>query len=170
MIMEPEGRPEPWRLRSEALLTALRRARDHVDRYYAEPLELNDLARVAGYSRFHFAREFRAAFGETPARYLTRRRIERAAELLRWANLTVTEVCHLVGFSSLGSFSTAFTEFLGTSPARFQAEAHRTGRPPIPGCYVLMSGMPTRRASSEKPPVDDQRDTEGMINPKGARP
>ena len=74
---------------------------------------------------------------------------------MRWANLSVTEVCHLVGFSSLGSFSSAFTEFLGTSPTRFQAEAHRSERPPIPGCYVLMSGMPTRRASSEKPAVDD---------------
>lgn len=143
--------PKPWLLRSKAQLTALRRARDHVDRHYAEPLELDDLARVAGYSRFHFAREFRAVYGETPVRYLTRRRIERAAELLRWVNLTVTEVCHLVGFSSLGSFSSAFSEFLGTSPSQFQAETHRNGRPPVPGCYVLMFGVPTRRAISEKP-------------------
>ena len=142
---------EPWRLRDAAQLAALRRARDLVDRHYAEPLDLDDLAAAAGYSRFHFARAFRAAYGETPVRYLTRRRIERAAELLRWVNLSVTEVCHLVGFSSLGSFSSAFTDFVGTSPARFQAEAHRTGRPPIPGCYVLMYGQPHRRASSEKP-------------------
>lgn len=142
---------EPWRLRDAAQLAALRRARDLVDRLYAEPLDLDDLAAAASYSRFHFARAFRAAYGETPVRYLTRRRIERAAELLRWVNLTVTEVCHLVGFSSLGSFSSAFSEILGTSPARFQADAHRTGRPPIPGCYVLMSGPPARRASSEKP-------------------
>ncbi|MGH3385835.1 MAG: helix-turn-helix transcriptional regulator [Nocardioidaceae bacterium] len=144
--MPSDSGPEPWRLRSEALLAALRRARDLVDRHYAEPLDLDDLARAAGYSRFHFARAFRTVYGETPGRYLTRRRIERAAELLRWANLTVTEVCQLVGFSSLGSFSTAFRDFLGTSPAQFQRDAHRSGPPPIPGCYVLMFGVPAARA------------------------
>src|SRR5690349_4239395 len=93
------------------------------------------LAARAGYSRYHFARTFRAAYGDTPGRYLTRRRVERAQELLRTANLTVTEVCHLVGFTSLGSFSARFKELVGTSPSEFQ---RRGGRPPIPGCFVLM--------------------------------
>ncbi len=76
-----------------------------MDRCYAEPLSLDEVAQRAGYSRYHFLREFRAAYGETPRAYLTRRRIERAKDLLRSANLTVTEICHMVGFSSLGSFS-----------------------------------------------------------------
>ncbi len=90
------------------LLPALRRARDLIDREYAEPLDLDAMAREAGYSRFHFARGFAAAYGETPRAYLTRRRIERAKTLLRTANLSVTEVCFLVGFASLGSFSSRF--------------------------------------------------------------
>src|ERR1700679_2636602 len=91
------------------LLPHLRRAHDHIDRHYASPLDLDQLARVAGVSKYHFARSFEAAYRLTPIRYLTRRRIERAQDLLRHANLTVTEICYLVGFSSLGSFSTRFT-------------------------------------------------------------
>ncbi|NED95267.1 helix-turn-helix transcriptional regulator [Phytoactinopolyspora alkaliphila] len=137
-------------------LVAVRRARDLIDRHYAEPLDLDRLAQAAGYSRYHFVRAFRAAYGETPGRYLTRRRIERAQELLRSANLTVTEVCHVVGFSSLGSFSSLFTEFAGVSPSRFQRAAHqRGGPPPIPGCYVLMWGVPRKSAITEKPPSAD---------------
>jgi AraC-like DNA-binding protein len=92
---------------SRALFTlaALRRARDLIDRDYADPLDLDALAREAGYSKYHFARAFAAAYGEVPRAYLTRRRIERAKELLRAANLSVTEVCLAVGFESLGSFS-----------------------------------------------------------------
>jgi transcriptional regulator GlxA family with amidase domain len=82
----------------------LRRAKDLMDREYASPLGIDDLAKAAGWSRYHFVRSFRAAYGETPGRYLTMRRIERAKDLLRSANLTVTEICMLVGFSSLGSF------------------------------------------------------------------
>ncbi len=92
-----------------SLLPHLRRAHDHIDRHYAEPLDLDQLASVAGISKFHFVRSFEAAYGLTPARYLTRRRIERAQDLLRGANLTVTEICVLVGFTSLGSFSSRFT-------------------------------------------------------------
>ena len=84
---------------SGALLPHLRRARDHIDRRYAAELDLAGLAAVAGVSKFHFARSFEAAYGETPIRYLTRRRIERAQDLLRSANLTVTEICMAVGFS-----------------------------------------------------------------------
>ncbi|MCW3043116.1 MAG: AraC family transcriptional regulator, partial [Actinobacteria bacterium] len=87
-----------------------------MDRHYAEPLSLDQVARQAGYSRSHFLRAFRDAYGETPRAYLTRRRIERARDLLRSANLTVTEICHIVGFSSLGSFSARFTELVGCSP------------------------------------------------------
>jgi AraC-like DNA-binding protein len=123
-----------------AILTfaAVRRARDLIDSRYAEPLDLDTIAKEAGYSRYHVVRAFRAAYGESPGRYLTRRRIERAQDLLRSVNLTVTEVCHLVGFTSLGSFSARFRELSGVSPSQFQRDAHRRGPPPIPGCFVLM--------------------------------
>jgi transcriptional regulator GlxA family with amidase domain len=104
-----------------------------MDRRFAEPLDLDPLAAQAGFSKFHFARAFRDAYGETPANYLTRRRVERAKDLLRSANLTVTEVCMLVGFSSLGSFSSRFSELVGLSPRAFQrAAAARGGPSPIP--------------------------------------
>ena len=125
------------------LLPALRRARDLIDRDYAEPLDLDAMAREAGYSRFHFARAFGAAYGETPRAYLTRRRIERAKTLLRTANLSVTEICFLVGFSSLGSFSARFRALVGRSPSEYRDESvSRTGVPPIPGCVVLMWTRP----------------------------
>jgi transcriptional regulator GlxA family with amidase domain len=101
---------------ASALLPHLRRAKDLADRQYAEPLDLDTLAAPAHVSRFHFNRSFAAAYGETPMRYVTRRRIERAQDLLRVANLSVTEICMLVGFSSLGSFSTTFGELVGESP------------------------------------------------------
>jgi AraC-like DNA-binding protein len=125
------------------LLPALRRARDLIDRDYAEPLDLDAMAGEAGYSRFHFARAFRTAYGETPHAYLTRRRIERAKTLLRSANLSVTEICLLVGFSSLGSFSARFRQLVGQSPSEYRDDAiARTGVPPIPGCVVLMWTRP----------------------------
>jgi AraC-like DNA-binding protein len=125
------------------LLPALRRARDLIDREYAEPLDLDAMAGEAGYSRFHFARAFTAAYGETPRTYLTRRRIERAKTLLRTANLSVTEICLLVGFSSLGSFSARFRQLVGRSPSAYRADAvERGGVPPIPGCVVLMWTRP----------------------------
>jgi AraC-like DNA-binding protein len=125
------------------LLPALRRARDLIDRDYAEALDLDAMAAEAGYSRFHFARAFRSAYGETPRTYLTRRRVERAKMLLRTANLTVTEICFLVGFASLGSFSSRFRELVGQSPTGYRDEAvGRAGAPPIPGCIVLMWTRP----------------------------
>jgi AraC-like DNA-binding protein len=125
------------------VLPALRRARDLIDREYAAPLDLDAMAREAGYSRFHFARAFTAAYGETPRAYLTRRRIERAKTLLRTANLSVTEICLLVGFASLGSFSARFRELVGRSPSDYRDEAvARAGVPPIPGCVVLMWTRP----------------------------
>jgi AraC-like DNA-binding protein len=119
-------------------VASLRSARDLIDLHFAEPLDLDRMAAEAGFSKFHFARSFKDAYGETPANYLTRRRVERAKDLLRAANLTVTEVCMLVGFSSLGSFSSRFSELVGMSPSEFQkVSAARGGPPPIPGCFLL---------------------------------
>ena len=81
-----------------------------MDRRFAEPLDLSQVAAHAGFSKFYFVRAFKDAYGETPANYLSRRRVERAKDLLRSANLTVTEVCALVGFASLGSFSSRFAQ------------------------------------------------------------
>jgi AraC-like DNA-binding protein len=120
-------------------LIGLRRARDLIDREFAGQLDLGALAARAGYSRYHFIRAFRAAYGATPGDYLSRRRVERACELLRSASLTVTEVCFLVGFSSLGSFSSRFAGLVGCSPSSYQRRAHQQGGPPpVPGCVVLM--------------------------------
>ena len=124
-----------------------------MDRRYADPLDLDRLAAESGFSKFHFARSFKDAYGETPARYLTRRRVERAKDLLRHANLTVTEVCMVVGFSSLGSFSSRFTELVGMSPSIYQRrQAERGGSPPIPGCFLMDWSRPRPdSAISEKP-------------------
>ncbi|GAA1321776.1 AraC family transcriptional regulator [Pseudonocardia xinjiangensis] len=130
----------------------LRRARDLIDRHYAEPLDLDAMARAAGFSRYHFARGFRAAYGETPGQYLTRRRVERAQDLLRSANLTVTEICYLVGFSSLGSFSARFSELVGASPTAYRTVHAERGAPRVPGCFVMAWGRPgATTASTEKP-------------------
>ena len=134
---------------SSGLLVHLRRARDLADRHYADPLDLTTLARAAGVSRFHFLRSFAAAYGQTPAQYLSHRRIERAQDLLRSTNLTITEVCVLVGFSSLGSFSSRFTALVGVSPSAYQATWAANGSPRIPGCYILMHGLSDRGS----PPV-----------------
>jgi AraC-like DNA-binding protein len=124
-----------------ALLAHLRRARDHIDRNYRQPLDLDGLARVAGVSKYHFARSFEAAYGETPIRYLTRRRIERAQDLLRVANLTVTEVCMAVGFASLGSFSARFSRLVGESPTAYRNRWAARGVPHVPGCFLFMRGV-----------------------------
>jgi len=121
-----------------SLLVHLRRARDHIDRHFAEPLDVDRIAAVAGVSKYHFIRCFRMTYGETPMRYLTRRRLERAQDLLRTANLTVTEICMLVGFSSLGSFSAKFSELVGESPTAYRNRYARAGVPHIPGCYLFM--------------------------------
>lgn len=123
------------------LLPHLRRARDHIDRHYDRDLNLDQLASVAGVSKFHFARCFEAAYGETPIRYLTRRRIERAQDLLRVANLTVTEVCMTVGFASLGSFSARFSRLVGESPTAYRNRWAARGGPHVPGCYLFMRGV-----------------------------
>jgi AraC-like DNA-binding protein len=131
---------------------ALRRVHDHLDRHFADPITLGDLAALVGMSRFHLVRVFRAAYGETPMRYLSRRRIERAQDLLRTANLTVTEICMLVGYSSLGSFSTRFTELVGESPVAYRNRWAATGLPHIPGCYLFMRGVTPQFSRSEAGP------------------
>jgi AraC-like DNA-binding protein len=144
---------------TSSLLPHLRRARDHVDRHFAEPLDVALLARVAGISPSHFVRSFSSAFGETPIRYLTRRRIERAQDLLRHANLTVTEVCTAVGFASLGSFSARFRELVGQTPTAYRDEWAARGGPHVPGCYLFMRGVvdlagtaqPGRSAADRQP-------------------
>lgn len=128
----------------------MRRARDRIDRDYAGDLPISLLAAEAGYSLGQFIRAFEAAYGETPGRYRSRRRVERACELLRSANLTVTEVCMTVGFASLGSFSRRFGEIVGRPPSAYQREAARLGgQAPIPGCFALMwrTGLPASDAT-----------------------
>ena len=137
------------------LLVHLRRARDHIDQHYAEPLDLAAVAAVAGISKFHFQRLFTATYGLSPAAHQSQRRVERAQNLLRATNLTVTEVCHAVGFSSLGSFSSRFTDLVGETPRDFQRRWAATGGPRIPGCFVFMWGLAERRASQEKQPGTD---------------
>lgn len=133
------------------VLVHLRRARDHADRHYADPLDLEQLAAVAGLSKYHFHRLFAATYGRTPAAYLSERRIERAQDLLRATNLTVTEICHAVGFASLGSFSSTFRRIVGVSPSDFQ-QRYADGAPHIPGCFIFMWGLVERSASEEKQP------------------
>jgi AraC-like DNA-binding protein len=133
------------------VLVGLRRARDRIDRHYAEPLDLDALAATAGLSKYHFLRCFARTYGLTPHAYLTERRVERAQDLLRATNLTVTEVCWLVGYSSLGSFSTRFRRLVGASPSEYQERWAAVGPPPIPGCFVLMHGLSDRSAIAEKP-------------------
>ena len=132
----------------------LRLAKDAMDRDWADPeLDLDGVAACAGYSRFHFLRAFKAAYGETPGQYLTHRRIERAEEMLRSADLSVTEICHLVGFSSLGTFSARFKARTGLTPSEYRSTHVGRGAALIPGCYAMLwaGGFPT--AISKKRPA-----------------
>src|SRR5689334_568361 len=103
------------------------RARDTMDRAFARPLDIPALARVAHVSPAHFSRQFRATFGETPHRYLQRRRVERAMELLRETERAVTEICLDVGFNSLGSFGRTFRDVVGESPTGYRARCAADG-------------------------------------------
>ncbi|MET7324444.1 helix-turn-helix transcriptional regulator [Streptomyces sp. NPDC005549] len=124
-------------------LARLRRARDLMDREYAEPLDVPALARVALMSAGHFSRSFRAAYGETPYSYLMTRRIERAMALLRRGDLSVTEVCFAVGCTSLGSFSSRFTELVGESPSAYRERDHSAGAA-VPACVAKVYTRPVR--------------------------
>ncbi|KIZ18047.1 AraC family transcriptional regulator [Streptomyces natalensis ATCC 27448] len=128
-------------------LVRLRRARDVMDRDYAQPLDVPALADVALMSPGHFSRSFRAAFGETPYSYLMTRRVERAKALLRRGDLSVTEVCFAVGCTSLGSFSSRFTELVGESPSAYRARGHGAGAA-IPACVAKIFTRPLRNGPS----------------------
>ena len=124
-------------------LALLRRVRDRIDREYAKPLDVEALARDAHMSAGHFSRQFRLAYGESPYSYLMTRRIERAMALLRRGDMSVTEVCFEVGGSSLGTFSTRFTELVGMSPSAYRSrEAEATAG--MPACVAKQVTRPIR--------------------------
>jgi AraC-like DNA-binding protein len=129
-----------------ANLAHLRRARDLIDREYARPLDVEALARKALMSSAHFSRQFRAAFGETPYSYLMTRRIERAQALLRRGDMTVGEVCVEVGCTSLGSFSSRFTELVGETPTAYRTRDHGALEQ-VPGCIARDLTRPSRKSS-----------------------
>jgi AraC-like DNA-binding protein len=112
--------------------------RDLIDRAYAEQLDVAALAHSASVSQAYFSRSFKSAFGETPHQYLMSRRMERAMALLRAGDLSVTEVCFAVGFSSLGSFSTQFRRFVGDSPSAYRQRDGHAELAKVPSCYVRM--------------------------------
>ncbi|HEY0717034.1 MAG TPA: helix-turn-helix transcriptional regulator, partial [Streptosporangiaceae bacterium] len=124
-------------------LRRLRRARDRMDREYAQPLDVPALARTALMSAGHFSRRFREAYSETRYSYLMTRRIERAKALLRRGDLSVTDVCFAVGCTSLGSFSTRFTELVGEPPSAYRAHHHDEMRP-LPACQTMVLTRPRR--------------------------
>jgi AraC-like DNA-binding protein len=130
-------------------LARLRRIRDRLDREYAQPLDVEALARAEHISAGHLSREFRAAYGESPYSYLMTRRIERAMALLRLGDLTVTDVCFAVGCSSLGTFSTRFTELVGMSPGAYRQAAtdHLVG---LPSCVAKQVTRPIRNREARK--------------------
>jgi AraC-like DNA-binding protein len=129
-------------------LRLLRRARDRMDREYAQPLDVAALARTALMSTAHFARRFREAYGETPYSYLMTRRIERAQALLRRGDMSVTEVCFEVGCTSLGSFSARFTEVVGETPSAYRARDHGELQV-VPGCQAMVLTRPRRHPAQE---------------------
>jgi transcriptional regulator GlxA family with amidase domain len=133
-------------------LAHLRRARDLMDREYAQPLDVPAMARAALMSPAHFSRKFRAAYGETPYSYLMTRRIERAKALLR-QGISVTDTCFAVGCTSLGSFSSRFTEIVGRTPSAYRARDH-SEHEVVPSCVSKVATRPRRqRAGSEKQAV-----------------
>jgi AraC-like DNA-binding protein len=125
-----------------AELTHLRRARDLIDREYAQPLDVPAMARAALMSPSHFSRRFRAVYGEPPLTYLMTRRIERAQMLLR-QGLSVTDTCWSVGCTSLGSFSSRFTELVGETPTQYRARDHRDAES-LPSCVLMIATRPRR--------------------------
>jgi AraC-like DNA-binding protein len=131
-------------------LRRLRRARDRMDREYAEPLDVPALARTAYMSTAHFARRFREAYSETPYSYLMTRRIERAKALLRRGDMSVTDVCFAVGCTSLGSFSARFTELTGETPSSYRARSHEELRG-MSSCQAMVQTRPRKSPSKAAP-------------------
>ncbi len=151
----PLGRPRPRAPSAQHLgnLAWLRRVRDRIDRDYAQPLDVEALARGAHMSAGHLSREFKLAYGESPYSYLMTRRIERAMALLRRGDLSVTKVCFAVGCSSLGTFSTRFTELVGMSPSAYRRQARRASAG-LPPCISKQVARPVRnREASAAPPL-----------------
>jgi len=130
-------------------LVALRRVRDRMDREYAQPLDVESLARGAHMSSGHLSRQFKLAYGESPYAYLMTRRIERAMTLLRRGDLTVTEVCFEVGCQSLGTFSTRFTELVGVPPSVYREQ----GAPFRPGMLPCIAKQVTRPIRNREAPA-----------------
>ena len=129
----------------------LLRARDAMDRAYDQPLDISTLARIAHVSEAHFIRTFRATFGETPHRYLQRRRVERAMFLLHETDRSVTEICFDVGFTSLGTFSRTFRAIIGESPSAYRAR----GRPlQVPTCFRMAYSRPSSFGEAKAASVD----------------
>ena len=141
----------------------LLRARDAMDRSYAEPLDVRAVAAVAHCSEAHFSRSFRAAFGETPHRYLQRRRVERSMFLLRETDRSITDICFDVGFMSLGTFSRMFREIIGVTPSAYRAE---NGPMVAPNC-VQMWAMRPRVSAAEATAAVGAASTDG--SPKSSR-
>ena len=131
-------------------LVVLRRVRDRIDRDYAQPLDVEALARGAHMSAGHLSREFRRAFGESPYSYLMTRRIERAMALLRRGDLSVTEACFAVGCSSLGTFSTRFTELVGMPPSAYR-EREAAATAGMPSCVASQVTRPVRNREAALP-------------------
>ncbi len=131
-------------------LAQLRRVRDRIDREYAQPLDVEALARGAHMSAGHLSREFRRAYGESPYSYLMTRRIERAMALLRRGDLSVTEVCFAVGCSSLGTFSTRFSELVGVPPSTYRREA-ALATEGMPSCVAKRVTRPVRNREAPAP-------------------
>ena len=124
-------------------VVSLRKAKDRMDREFDQPLDVPALARHVSMSTGHFSRSFKAAFGESPHSYLMTRRIERAKALLRRGDMSVTDVCFAVGCTSLGSFSTRFTELVGESPSAYRARNHAPAAV-IPPCVIKVLTKPIR--------------------------
>lgn len=131
-------------------LALLRRVRDRMDREFAQPLNVDALARDVHMSSGHLSRSFKAAYGESPYSYLMTRRVERAMALLRRGDLSVTEVCFAVGFSSLGTFSTRFTELVGISPSAYRQRADESDGE-LPSCVTRAVTRPVRNREATPP-------------------
>jgi AraC-like DNA-binding protein len=141
---------EPGSEQRLADLAWLRRVKDRIDRDFAQPLDVEALAAGAHMSAGHLSREFKKAYGEPPYAYLMTRRIERAMTVLRRGDLSVTDVCFAVGFSSLGTFSTRFTELVGVSPSTYKREASRATEG-IPACVAKQFTRPIRNREATVP-------------------
>ena len=144
------------------LLSRLCQARDLLRDGYDEPLSVGAVARASGITRFHFIRLFKAIFGETPHQYRSRAQIEKAKHLLILTDLSITDVCMEVGFSSLGSFSALFSRRVGMSPGEFQRRYRPASAPErqlpaslIPGCLSIMAEISEKEQFSRRQPVDE---------------